>query len=348
MTNITFIIGNGFDINLGMKTQYSDIYNGYIATPSSNENIATFKKSLKADQLCQYKLWSDFEIGMGKFAQSFESEDAFVECVRDFKAYMVQHLKNEQAGLALQWKDNISFLRAYAKFFENSVLGYCNNLMPNARKAVEDATKSLPIRYNFVTFNYTVILDYFIQHCNQNSAQMYKFSNPIHLHGHLSGDVVMGVDNEQQLKHGFELTTRGRRAFIKPRINHDYDQGRVDEAKRAISESNIICVYGMSLGQSDLSWTIMLKEWLQQDSSHHLIYNYYDREHYPQYHSDLLLEVEDGHKKEILRKLQFADSQNQPIFDQIHTPVGVNMFDTKHIPWPTHGAKVASPPVGAR
>ena len=351
MTNITFIIGNGFDINLGMKTQYANVYDGYIATPSSNDNIAAFKNSLKADRMCRYKLWSDFEMGMGEFAQSFESENAFIECVRDFKAYMVQHLRNEQARFTQQWKDDISFLRSYAKFFEDSVLGYSNNLIPNAKRAIEKAARLRPIHYSFITFNYTAILDYFIQYYNQSMYDptlIYNFSDPIHLHGHLNGDVVVGVDNEQQINNGFELTMRGRRAFIKPKINQDYDQGRVDEAKKVISESNIICVYGLSLGQSDLTWTIALKEWLQQDNTHHLIYNYYDLTQYPQYHNDLLLEVEDSRKEEILGRMQFADSQIQSVFDQVHIPVGANMFDTRRIPWPTRRAQVASPPVGVR
>lgn len=351
MTNITFILGNGFDLNLGMKTQYADVYDGYIATPSSNDNIAAFKNSLKTDKMCQYKLWSDFEIGMGRFAQSFEAETAFIECVRDFKAYMVQYLRNEQEKFARQWEEDTSFLHSYAKLFGDSVMGYSNNLMPNAKRAVENIAGSLPMYYNFITFNYTSILDYFIQYYNKNmydSSHMHNVSAPIHLHGHLNGDVVIGVDNEQQISNNFELTLRGRRAFIKPKINHDYDQGRVNEARKAILESNIICVYGLSFGQSDLTWTTALTKWLQEDNTHHLIYNYHDPTQYPQYHNDLLLEVEDSRKEEILRKAQLNDSQIQAVFDQVHIPVGANIFDTKRILWPARKAQAVGPPVGIR
>jgi hypothetical protein len=30
MANITFILGNGFDLNLGLKTRYTDFYPEYI------------------------------------------------------------------------------------------------------------------------------------------------------------------------------------------------------------------------------------------------------------------------------------------------------------------------------
>jgi hypothetical protein len=34
--NILFLIGNGFDLNLGMKTRYVDFYNYYISNTSLN------------------------------------------------------------------------------------------------------------------------------------------------------------------------------------------------------------------------------------------------------------------------------------------------------------------------
>ncbi|MBK7465948.1 MAG: hypothetical protein IPJ43_03540 [Saprospiraceae bacterium] len=36
---ILYIIGNGFDINLGMKTRYSDFYTYYKTTNSKSEAI---------------------------------------------------------------------------------------------------------------------------------------------------------------------------------------------------------------------------------------------------------------------------------------------------------------------
>ena len=47
--NVTFMIGNGFDLRLGMKTRYTDMYDGYISTPSDNEIIEIFKATLKSD-----------------------------------------------------------------------------------------------------------------------------------------------------------------------------------------------------------------------------------------------------------------------------------------------------------
>lgn len=45
--NITFMIGNGFDLHLGMKTRFTDMYEGYIQSPSEDIVIQRFKEDLK-------------------------------------------------------------------------------------------------------------------------------------------------------------------------------------------------------------------------------------------------------------------------------------------------------------
>lgn len=47
--NVLFMIGNGFDLNCGMKTKYSDVYNEYIKTKSESRVIADFKKTIESN-----------------------------------------------------------------------------------------------------------------------------------------------------------------------------------------------------------------------------------------------------------------------------------------------------------
>ena len=44
--NITFIIGNGFDLNLDLKTKYIDFYNYYFSIESEKKPIQDFKAYL--------------------------------------------------------------------------------------------------------------------------------------------------------------------------------------------------------------------------------------------------------------------------------------------------------------
>ena len=64
---VVFIIGNGFDINLGLATQYENFYRFYLGLDSSNDSIQVkkLKEHLKndQDQESRYQYWSDLEVG---------------------------------------------------------------------------------------------------------------------------------------------------------------------------------------------------------------------------------------------------------------------------------------------
>ena len=46
---LTYVIGNGFDINLGLKTKYSDFYDHYLKQDSPNGNLLRFKSNILKD-----------------------------------------------------------------------------------------------------------------------------------------------------------------------------------------------------------------------------------------------------------------------------------------------------------
>ena len=78
-----FLIGNGFDLNCGMKTAYRDIYPEYFSEPSDSETINTFKHNISS----QIDTWGDFEMAMADYAKNLNSESELLECVRDFSSY---------------------------------------------------------------------------------------------------------------------------------------------------------------------------------------------------------------------------------------------------------------------
>ena len=53
-----FILGNGFDVNCGMRTRYADVYKGYIVEESKTENLKKFKDTISTD----IENWGDFVI----------------------------------------------------------------------------------------------------------------------------------------------------------------------------------------------------------------------------------------------------------------------------------------------
>lgn len=87
-----FLIGNGFDLNCGMNTRFSDVYKEYVNSDSKSPIIEAFKREISSD----IDRWSDFEMEMCDYAQSLKTEKEFVECVRDFSVYMREYLGREQ------------------------------------------------------------------------------------------------------------------------------------------------------------------------------------------------------------------------------------------------------------
>ena len=100
-------------------------------------------------------------------------------------------------------------------------------------------------------------------------------SQIIHIHGKLGDDPTLGIDNENQWKAAYPLSRNGKRAFVKPFFNEEYDRMRVVEAVNIINSADTICTYGLTLGESDLTWRNVLIDWLQRNTKNHLfVYRY--------------------------------------------------------------------------
>lgn len=323
--NVTFMIGNGFDLRLGMKTRYTDMYDGYISTHSDNDTIEKFKNTLKLDAWQNYQTWGDFEIAMAHHAKNFKKEEDFISCVRDFRMYMSKHLKNEQNSLIEKMReyDEYFFADEMVKSLRNFYAGYT----PNVSNTINQIGDINFARFRFVTFNYTKILEELLYGIN-SVPYFLQHNQPVHIHGDLDHNVVLGADNISQLgQFPFEKTKKLERAFIKPEFNLQYDKSRVEDAQFAINQADIICIYGMSLGESDKTWIDKISSWLIGNDSHHLIYYHYSDKNYQVWEIDEKMDEEDELKESLLVKLNIPLEKREEIFEQIHIPVGYDIFN---------------------
>ena len=323
--NITFLIGNGFDINLGMETRYTDIYKEYVLSPSKSDNIVKFKEEIDEN----YENWSDFEMGMARYAENFATEADFVECVRDFKDCLVQGIERQEKLFINRMQGvNGIYGRSKSDDFFNDLANLNESLIPRDTQILNALCRSQIIRYNFITYNYTHSLDYFVENCqDRKSTSSLNIFLPIHVHGMVGSDIVVGVDNIDQFKKLKYIPSRKTtRAFVKPKFNEEYDYRRVERALSIINNSNIICVYGMALGDSDKMWRKQIREWLLSNENNHMIYSYYDDVPHPRHHTDIILELEEERKIEILSKLELTSDEIDKTIKQIHIPIGINIF----------------------
>lgn len=307
-----------------MKTKYENIYQSYLEIDSDSDVIKAFKKELSSRK--PYDKWSDFEMGMAEYSQELSSEDELVECVRDFKRHMVNHIRGENDKMLELIYDG-SYAGVLLQEFERSITKFYDGLTPNDVNKIKNLMNDATIDRQYITFNYTLTLEGIL-------SQFLKFwrrleSAPIHIHGKIDSDVVLGVDNTEQLKDAkFLLTNKGRRAFIKPVFNDQFDRFRVESAKTIISQSNIICVYGFSMGDSDKTWTDLLANWLIQNPDHQLVVYQYGEMNLNYCNYDEIMDIEEGVKTDLLCRLGIND---ECVLSQIHIPIGRDIFNFKFV-----------------
>ena len=321
---VTFIIGNGFDLNLGLKTKYSNMYAGYINEESATECISAFKKTLE-DQI-PYENWGDFELEMTKYAKHFPSETQLIECVRDFKRYMVNYLQEE----ANRFKDTLSKVTdktAINKELDKSFEEFYSGLVPNDARIIKSIMEYKMIDVNIITFNYTDCLERLLT-C-KSPTFLLDVHSPVHIHGKLNEEVILGADSLWQLGNlPYTLTKKGKRAFLKPEFNEQYDKKRLNDTIETLYSSDIICTYGFAMGETDQMWVDIIIDWLMISPSHHLVCFQYDENEYHRYNYDEMMEAEDEKKQKLLKRFK---KENEDLLNQIHIPIGYSIFNFEEI-----------------
>ena len=166
-------------------------------------------------------------------------------------------------------------------------------------------------------------------------------NHPLHIHGTLKKDIVLGIDNSQQIyRPNYILTPRGERNFVKPCFNEQYDKTRAKRAMDMISQSKIICTYGFSFGESDRTWVNALITWLREDKNHHLVVYQYDTTKYNRYNYDEMMDAEEDKKYAFMDRLGIKYDM---IEEQIHIPISYDIFNFKFVK--EIGAQTANPPI---
>lgn len=276
--NVTFLIGNGFDLQLGLKTSYSDFLEWYLANPSGDVDIANFKAKLASEE--NHGLWwSDAELGMGEMFGEYTDKniEKYYKCIRDFKQQLVVYLHLEESKCDYSNEEKI------AKSFISFLRTYQTEIMLNQgsryfQRQGEDTT------YSFVNFNYTDTLSKIIQCCGGLGAKIgeYKYGATFYsdkigkiipVHGELSSSIIMGVNDESQIRSSSGvLSSKAQRTLIKPIVNSELNRLEDTNAEHAIANSNAVVLYGLSMGKTDQKWWYLLREWMIRSTSHKIVW----------------------------------------------------------------------------
>lgn len=310
--NITFLIGNGFDLNLKLDTRYTDFYKYYI----KNDPKDLLSKSIKDD----YEMWSDLEVGLGEFLKNIDESqiDEFLDSKSTLERMLSEYLTLQDQRIS--FKDE----KAIAEEFKKKILNFFsdfNTLDKDHYHQVVGATRE-QINYSFITFNYTSVLDKIVaaaqKHCkpfgNHSAGGMGHNDTivlPHHIHGKLTEDLILGLDNaEQILNDKLKTNPRLTNYIIKSVVNTALGEKKIEKGKDIINKSKFICLFGLSIGDTDGMWWSYIIEWLKKSNDNRLV---------------LFVNKNTNVQLSGQEKIRFRDSNREMMLERSHCKVSETM-----------------------
>ncbi len=266
--NILYILGNGFDINLGLKTRYSDFYQYYLSLESKNEDVVKLKENIRGNN------WSDLELALGEYSSNVGSAEVFIDIVEDIIENLADYIEEQEKIIEELEIDYEKFFK-YLSYPEKSL----TIVQENEIKQFVSNWKNKNLNLFILSFNYTNTFELMIEDLRTikknyyNYPVIYKGIN--HVHGFHDKNMVLGVnDISQVLNEKIRDDVELRRTFIKNDCNQAMEHAVEKDCEIRISEANLICVFGSSLGQTDKIWWDMIGKRLLYGGTKLIIFDY--------------------------------------------------------------------------
>lgn len=249
--NILYILGNGFDLNLGLKTSYSDFYEYYQSVQSEKSGVNKLKNTISEN----YKNWSDLELALGEYTEKLTTLAEFDEVFDDIREHLNIYLKKEEE------KFDITTINQ-KRFLEDLVRPEIYLPPIDKSRIISHKPSNIVWNLDIVTFNYTTIIDRILDknkntnigfHANRNIPVSLK--DIVHIHGNIDKRMILGVNDLTQLKNkGFHNNIDITEALIKDLYNKSIRQNLEKRFQEKINNANIICIFGSSIGDTDNIW----------------------------------------------------------------------------------------------
>lgn len=273
--NLTYIIGNGFDLGLGLKTSYKEFLECYLCEHHSKgdpPSVSQLKRMIRRN----INSWGDAEREFGRLNYlEFGEGTALV-------SYAVSAYENFRASLNkyIRWRESL-FPKIVndmtCSMFRQELLHFHTRLI-GAKARNEFWGDAGSVHVNFITFNYTETLERMIgtkpnvitidTDTGKKEVGVY-FNNPLHVHGEVCHkdvsspvdvDIVFGVGDKSQISglsyDGHEVEFEQIRAFLEKRdkMAAQTEGSVVAEALKVLNASDCIVLFGVSLGETDCFW----------------------------------------------------------------------------------------------
>lgn len=334
---LLYLIGNGFDINVGLHTSYPEFLQYYLQQAPNAELDKVgirYINRLKEDIQGNIDLWSDLERQYGKHMSKLghmgsdvhslgEEFDIINDDIRD---HLSKYMGREEGRIVFSEESKKAFLADIVKpesFFRD----FERNEV-NVHK--RDKWQTTPNTIDFITFNYTRTIEKLLVKMPQQSSG-FDINGPTHVHGYHDTRMVMGVNDAPQIDNEeVRKLTYITNALVKPNNNHVYGVSHTDRCVFLIQNAQLICIYGLSFGDTDRMWwqkicaelsnrpeLLVLIFWYKDD-----LPNYNNMGHKLQYEMDQI-------RDNFLAQGGIAESERQKYQNRVYVKINGSIFNFK-------------------
>lgn len=257
--NVVILIGNGFDLALGLKTRYKDFLQKYRLLVTDAAVIRKMKEIIEDDRKNGMEKWSYAEEAFGrqKFSQYGEDVVSVLDdCTTDFQGCLCKYLEQEEQRFEIPL-DRATEIRREFRAGIRRLISTC--------KALTLRRQEEPTSINFIDFNYTRTLDELLKEPKTPPSNVAivgravtgpRFGMPCHVHGTLRlKNTLFGVDSASQIADDKLRTVAGEVGYlVKSQMDVQTGVRQGDVAERMIDAADLIIVFGMSYGKTDGRW----------------------------------------------------------------------------------------------
>lgn len=320
---ILYIIGNGFDLNLDLKTSYNDFYKYYENVESDNPNV----RKLKAHISKTFDSWADLELALGDYTQHLNKIEEFDDIILDIGEELSKYLHKEEQELEGFEFDQKKFFE-YLSYPENFFLPADKEVLVNYKRKWANHHWNL----NIYTLNYTTVVEKIFGEktrnvllANHNGNATVKLGEIKHIHGYLDNDMVFGVNDISQVKNqDFHKNRDILESIIKPDCNRANRNNIDRQFTSRINQANLICIFGSSIGDTDNKWWELIGQRLKSECQ---LLIFTRGEEIPQRIRHMQARAERNIRDMFLNKTNLTEKEMEAIERKIFVGLNSRMFD---------------------
>jgi hypothetical protein len=327
--NIVYLIGNGFDLNLGMKTSYRDFCEYYTNLPKDND--AEIVKRLKREIKDNIENWSDFELSLGNFLdEKMEAHDAVV-LYNDLIDHLRKYIETEEKKYIFDNTQKNIFCEYLCKpYTENRLLfaelSEVKEFMLDQKHKIWDV--------KIITFNYTRSIEKLLGMDIYENIQIgtHSFDRSVilsaveHIHGFTNSRLILGVNDISQIANDkFHSKTSVINRYIKLNSNNIYRLNHDKKCQQWIDNAELVCLFGLSFGDTDKRWWQMVSGILQAGCKV-IIFEYMTSNLPDENHGADMDELKEEVKNRFLSKTTIYEDSRDDIKNNMYVVFNTEMF----------------------